>query len=70
MRAMCVFSPNVLFFQEVMNRCMSANGEKRKKKRIDGAGSRSTTSLLDLSLCWPHQTRKAEKETSKILFLF
>lgn len=68
-RAMCrvFFPPNVLFFfQEVMNRCVSANGKKNNwwvwfpKRKVS---LRSEPALASSDV-------ESWKETSKMLFLF
>lgn len=63
---MCFFAKCPFFLQEVMNRCISSNGLKKKKKKgIDGAGSWSAACLLDLSRCWLRHTRIAERRAAR-----
>lgn len=61
----CFYAKCRVFFQEVMNRCIPENGGEKKKKWIDGAGSRSAACLLDLSRRWPRHTRKAETRPAR-----
>lgn len=72
MRARCgIYFLNVFFlirmspfFQEIMNRCISAKGKKELMGRLVPGEQR------DLSLCRPHQTQESWAETCKMPFLF